>query len=125
MNKIIFKCLLSLVIIFLIVIIKPVYASLPLAGKVIVLDAGHGGLDPGTTYKNIYEKDINLAIVLHLKKHLEKYGAYVILTRDSDNDLSKNAKVNRKKKDFDNRIKIINEDSIDLYLFHYEIKDDF
>ena len=33
--------------------------SLPLFGKVIYIDAGHGGLDPGTIYKNIYKIFIN------------------------------------------------------------------
>ena len=35
--------------------------DMSLIGKVIYLDAGHGGPDPGTVYKNIYEKDINSA----------------------------------------------------------------
>jgi N-acetylmuramoyl-L-alanine amidase len=40
---------------------------LPLLGKVIVIDPGHGGRDPGTMYGNIYEKDINLEISKRLK----------------------------------------------------------
>ena len=48
-----------------------------LLGKVIYLDAGHGGLDPGTIYKNIYEKDINLSICKKLQEILEKSGAIV------------------------------------------------
>jgi len=61
----------------------------PLEGKRIVLDAGHGGIDPGAlgafgaeSHKN--EADINLAIVLSLKEKLAALGAEVILTRDSD-----------------------------------------
>ena len=51
----------------------------------IVLDAGHGGLDPGKVGLNdILEKDINLSIVLKLKPLLEDYGFTVHLTRDSD-----------------------------------------
>ena len=41
-----------------------VEAVLPLTGRVIVVDAGHGKEDPGTSYGDIYEKDINLAIAL-------------------------------------------------------------
>ena len=49
-----------------------VRASLPLTGKTIVLDIGHGGDDPGTSYQNVLEKDINLAIGLELEKELSK-----------------------------------------------------
>ena len=45
----------------------------PLLGKVIYLDAGHGGKDPGAYYKDIYEEDINLKIVLKLKEEIEKH----------------------------------------------------
>ena len=110
-----FKILLSFLIIFLILYEVPVRAELPLMGKVIIVDPGHGGVDPGTTYKNIYEKDINLGISLYLKKCLSKYGATVVLTRDSDADLSYGAE-HRKKTDFDNRIKIINNKYTDMYL---------
>ena len=66
-------------------------------------------------YKNIYEKDINLAIVLELEKELSRLGASVILTRSGDYDLSKPNAYMRKKSDFDNRIKIINESKANYY----------
>ncbi len=94
----------------------PVKASLPLAGKVIVVDAGHGGLDPGSLYKDIYEKDITLSISKFLEKYLSEMGATVVLTRDSDNDLSNGVKNHRKKADFDERIKIINNKLTNMYL---------
>ena len=87
-----------------------------LSDLTIILDAGHGGIDVGTSYKDIYEKDINLNITLILKKELERNGANVILIRDGDYDLSKPNAGRRKKSDFDNRIKIINESNSDLYL---------
>lgn len=93
-----------------------VSAFLPLSGKIIVIDPGHGGKDPGTSYKNIYEKDINLKIALYLEKELSKSGASVILTRDGDYDLSSANAIWRKKSDFDNRIKLINESKANLYL---------
>lgn len=89
--------------------------TLPLLGKVIYLDAGHGGLDPGTVYKNIYEKDINLDIVKKLQILLEEDGAIVYLTRDGDYDLS-NTTNGRKKSDLNNRAKIINESNADIYI---------
>ena len=55
--------------------------NLELLGKVIYIDPGHGGADPGTVYKDIYEKDINLNICLKLQKVLESEGAIVYLTR--------------------------------------------
>ena len=110
------KVLCLFVIVFLLMYGIPVRASLPLQGKVIVVDAGHGGKDPGTTYKDIYEKDINLSISLYLEEYLSEYGATVILTRDSDNDLSYGETNHRKKTDFDNRIKIINNKYTDMYL---------
>lgn len=93
-----------------------VEAVMPLTGKIIVIDPGHGLEDPGTSYGNVYEKNINLSIGLFLEKELGSMGAEVILTRDGDYDLSTpNAKY-RKKSDFDNRIKLINESNADLYL---------
>ncbi len=67
-------------------------------------------------YKNIYEKDLVLAISLYLEKELNEKGASTILTRSGDYDLSKPNASYRKKSDFDNRIKIINEINSDLYL---------
>ena len=57
-----------------------VSADSPLSGQVFVLDAGHGGVDPGTVVGEIYEKDINLKIAMYLKSELETLGAKVILT---------------------------------------------
>lgn len=90
--------------------------NLKLSNKTIFLDAGHGGKDVGSSYKDIYEKDINLKIVLALKEELEKEGATILLTRDGDYDLSRPNANRRKKSDFDNRILLINNSSSDLYL---------
>jgi len=54
----------------------------------IVIDAGHGGKDPGAIgYKNLYEKDVVLAIALKLGKMIEKQlkGVRVVYTRKGDN----------------------------------------
>ena len=45
--------------------------SLPLIGKKIIVDPGHGGLDPGTVHGDLYEKNLNLTISIYLKKELE------------------------------------------------------
>lgn len=53
--------------------------------KIIMLDPGHGGADPGAISKNgHYEKDLTLKMALETKKLLEKAGYKVVLTRDRD-----------------------------------------
>lgn len=94
----------------------PVRADLTLQGKVIAIDSGHGGLDPGSLYDDIYEKDITLSIGKYLEKYLSEMGATVIMTRTSDEDLSNGVKNHRKKADFDERIKIINQNIVDMYV---------
>ena len=110
-----------LLLLFLIIIISifNVNASnltFPLLGKTIYLDAGHGGVDNGATVNNVHEKDLNLQIVYKLKETLTSAGATVLLTRKDDNDLSNPNALYRKKSDFDNRIKLINNSNADLYI---------
>ena len=90
--------------------------QLELLGKVIYLDPGHGGTDPGAIYKDIYESDLNLEITQKLAKTLENKGAIVYLTRYGDYDLSVNNAVNRKRSDLSRRANIINRSLCDLYL---------
>ena len=90
--------------------------DVPLLGKVIYLDAGHGGKDPGAYYKDIYEEDINLSITLKLRNKLEKMGAVVYLTREEDYDLANPNASLRKRSDLGNRAKMINSSDADIYL---------
>lgn len=64
----------------------PAAASNSKAKKVIVLDPGHGGKDPGAIgYSGVYEKNITLAMAKELKAILDKEGRYkVYLTRSTD-----------------------------------------
>ena len=63
----------------------PVKASTIRLKKVIVIDAGHGGKDPGSSGANTAEKDVTLAAAKALKARLEKSGRYtVVMTRQSD-----------------------------------------
>lgn len=60
-------------------------ARSPLAGKVVLLDPGHGGIDAGAIgSKGVREKDVNLDVALRLQKLLEEAGARVVITRDDD-----------------------------------------
>ena len=58
-----------------------------LDGKVVLIDAGHGGKDAGACRLGIREKDITLRIAKQLKRVFEERGAKVYLTRDTDIDL--------------------------------------
>jgi len=90
--------------------------ELILLGKVIYLDPGHGGLDPGAIYKDIEEATINLEISQKLMNVLEQQGAIVYLTRNGDYDLAVNNAVNPKRSDLSRRGNIINRSMCDLYL---------
>ena len=54
----------------------------------IVLDAGHGGKDGGTSSGDVVEKDITLEVVLRMKELLEEKGIQIVLTRDADESVS-------------------------------------
>lgn len=87
-------------------------ASVSAADKpIVVLDAGHGGLDSGAVGKNgTLEKDVNLAIVKALRDMLEMSGFQVVLTRDEDisiYDAGVEGIRNQKLSDMDNRLEII------------------
>ena len=109
---------LILICFFLLVISFQVISAkeLPLFQKVIVVDAGHGGRDPGTRYGNTLEKDLNLEIAKVLEKELLKQGAIVYMTRDEDEDLSKTSDYRKKRADLRRRVNFIEEKESDLYL---------
>lgn len=67
--------------------LKVEVAQNKLTDKLIVIDAGHGGKDPGAISKidGTKEKDIALSVAIKLKKSLESFGYRVYLTRDYDN----------------------------------------
>ncbi|HEY1880739.1 MAG TPA: N-acetylmuramoyl-L-alanine amidase [Caulobacteraceae bacterium] len=63
---------------------RPAHVALA-SRKVIVIDAGHGGHDPGAQSAGENEKDITLAAALHLRHRLLRDGQYrVVMTRSSD-----------------------------------------
>jgi N-acetylmuramoyl-L-alanine amidase len=62
--------------------------AMPLDRRVIVIDAGHGGWDPGMVSGPVNEKDINLLIAQKLQHLLELGGATVLITRLDDACLS-------------------------------------
>ena len=94
--------------------------SLPVSGKIVILDAGHGTPDEGAESKNgTTEAQINLEIVLKIQRLLEQSGCTVILTRSDENAIyDLNAKTIKQKKisDIHNRVKIGNESSADIFV---------
>ena len=76
----------------------------------IVIDAGHGGIDPGKVGINdALEKDINLALALKLRDKFKHDSIRIILTRDSDTGLYSEGSTNKKAEDMQNRCKIITD----------------
>lgn len=78
-------------------------------GKVVVIDPGHGGADPGKVGTNgAKEKDVNLAIAMALKKVLENKGFEVAMTRTEDVVLGNSSKFS-KVGDLNERCEIVNQ----------------
>ena len=76
----------------------------------IVIDIGHGGIDPGKVgINNALEKDINLAIGLYLQEYMQASGYKVSLTRDTDISLADSNASNQKLSDLKNRTNKINQ----------------
>ena len=76
----------------------------------VVIDAGHGGIDPGKVGINdALEKDINLSIALKLKKYLEQQDIRVVMTRETDMGLYEESDSNKKVRDMKNRLAIMEE----------------
>ncbi|XEC97762.1 N-acetylmuramoyl-L-alanine amidase CwlD [Paenibacillus tarimensis] len=94
------------------------YWTLPLSGKTIAIDAGHGGVDGGAVSREgLVEKDLNLAIALYLRDYLQEAGALVYLTREGDYDLadqSTSTYRRRKTEDLLKRVQTIKERHADV-----------
>ena len=76
-----------------------------LSGKTILIDPGHGGVDPGATVGSVRESDLNMVMAMELKRFLEGHGARIVLTRESDSYVS-----------LGDRLRIAQEANADLYI---------
>lgn len=77
----------------------------------VVVDAGHGGDDPGKVGINgALEKEINLQIAQRVKRLLEMEGLRVVMTRADDEGLYDSGAENKKVQDMKRRIAVINEE---------------
>ena len=89
------------------------------AGKKILIDSGHGGMDGGTSSKNgTLEKDINFSIAVKLKERLKKAGYEVVMTREEDAGLdSKNGTIReRYLEDLKNRCDLKKSSNCDMFV---------
>lgn len=86
-------------------------AAGPLAGKIILVDAGHGGTDGGARAKDsgVWEKELNLRTAQALAAILTENGASVIMTRETDTQYSQN-----KRQDLTARLDLAKEGNADL-----------
>lgn len=111
-----------LIVIYLLVIVVGLFSAvrsetvatfaMPVSKKVILIDPGHGGWDPGKVSGNtILEKDINLQIAQKLQTYLEQGGSYVIMTRIEDEALG-----SQKSSDMTSRKHIANGSQADLFV---------
>lgn len=94
--------------------------TLPVSGKTIVIDAGHGIPDEGAeSSTGTTEAQTNLAIALKVQNLLEQSGCTVILTRSDENaiyDIDSKTLKEKKISDIRNRVKIGNESSADIFV---------
>ncbi|AIM16717.1 N-acetylmuramoyl-L-alanine amidase CwlD [Neobacillus thermocopriae] len=93
--------------------------NLPLSGKIILLDAGHGGPDGGAGSGKTLEKDIALSITLMVRDYLQEQGALVVMTRETDTDLADpdtRGYSRRKVEDLKKRLQMINNKENDFFV---------
>ncbi|WP_380166854.1 N-acetylmuramoyl-L-alanine amidase CwlD [Kroppenstedtia sanguinis] len=91
--------------------------SMPLSGKVIVLDPGHGGYDGGAVSREgLQEKEVTLKISLLLRDYLQESGALVFMTREVDKDLAGASQRRRKATDLMERARIVKTSGADVFI---------
>lgn len=79
----------------------------------VIVDAGHGGEDPGAVSGNLKEKDLTLKAALYMYDRLKDLGVNAVLTRESDTSLPKNERINK--------VKSLFNDSSDVLLISNHI----
>ena len=117
MKKFVPTIIFALVIfIFYFTKVSAIEEDLPLLGRVIFVDPGHGGRDPGAMSGKIMEKDIVLEISFALREALMEKGAIVYMTRDKDEDLSSRWDPQKKRGDLYRRLMLYKKYNAELYL---------
>jgi N-acetylmuramoyl-L-alanine amidase len=90
----------------------------PLAGRVIVVDPGHGGIDPGAvSHSGVMEKKINLEIAQRLVALVKRSGGGAVLTRDGDYDLTERNQTGWSNRDeLQARLELAERNKANLYI---------
>ncbi|WP_425147345.1 N-acetylmuramoyl-L-alanine amidase family protein [Deinococcus sp.] len=77
----------------------------------VVLDAGHGGIDPGMSSRWVVEKDVTLDVALRVRGYLTQRGVRVIMVRSSDTQLSRD-----KRSDLEARSRLASAGTVNAYI---------
>lgn len=93
---------------------------IPIKNKVIIIDPGHGGIDPGAIGRTgVLEDNINLQIALKLRRLIEQSGGIGLMIREDDSGLYSDRRTrirDKKNEDLRERHKMINESGADILI---------
>jgi len=89
-----------------------------LGNRVVVIDPGHGGVDPGAVgISEVLEKDITLAVSKRLQALVQQSGAKAVMVREDDRDLgTSQGLLRRKREDLAQRIQLAMDSQAEVYL---------
>ncbi|AFQ42341.1 N-acetylmuramoyl-L-alanine amidase [Desulfosporosinus meridiei] len=92
--------------------------SWTLGDRVVVIDAGHGGVDPGAVgISKVLEKDITLGVSKRLQVLVQQSGAKAVMVREDDRDLgTSQGLLKRKREDLAQRIQLAMDTQAEVYL---------
>ena len=91
--------------------------SWTIGNQIVLIDAGHGGVDPGAVGKISLEKDITLNISKHLQILIQQAGGKPVMVREADVDLgTSQGLAKRKREDLAQRIQMAKDAQADVYL---------